>query len=350
MEWDLFPACQTFEKYSGLWDALNRANGNHPLLDSKFVEILLKHFGSQKIILSISKDKNNPAMVFVEKCKFGFWQTFQPSQSPLGLILLGNHQTQEKQLSQLLRTLPGYAFGVGILHQDPEFSSLLGLQNSTTLEIVEHISTPRQNLCGTFFEYWGKRNKKLVQDLARRRRRLEEKKVPIELLIVQDPVNIEESIRQYAQLEERGWKGRQGTAVTFGGRQGLFYREILDYFCKRGEGICFQLLINRIIVASRLCAMRDGKLFMLKTTYDENYKEVAPGLLLHYEILKYLFTQGDIKVIEFYGRVHDWHKRIMDDERTMFHVNIFRNNWVSMARKLSKNITNYAKKRLCLWL
>jgi hypothetical protein len=52
MSWTLHPAGEAFERHRPAWDALNRANGNHILLDGGFVSILLRHFGHPDVRLA----------------------------------------------------------------------------------------------------------------------------------------------------------------------------------------------------------------------------------------------------------------------------------------------------------
>jgi hypothetical protein len=126
MSWSFKLASEAFPHYREMWDDLNRAHGNHLLLDSMnsiphsllrgylmrtvnygsveypvacggdlllFLEPLLRHFGnSPRTLLGVCNEKKNPGLVLIEKTKLGFWQTFQPSQAPIALIVLGNHE------------------------------------------------------------------------------------------------------------------------------------------------------------------------------------------------------------------------------------------------------------------
>ena len=87
--WKILPAA-AFEAHRELWDSLNRRNADHPLLDSGFVEGLLRDFGSKGTRLAVSLDRDRPGMALVERKSLGSWQTFQPSQAPLGLIMMGD--------------------------------------------------------------------------------------------------------------------------------------------------------------------------------------------------------------------------------------------------------------------
>ena len=96
----------------------------------------------------------------------------------------------------------------------------------------------------------------------------------------------------------------------------------------------YQLLFNQQVVACDLCLERDGTTVVLKIAYDESLKGLSPGKFLHREILRSLFADGKTKVLEWYGRVHEWQQKLDSKERAMFHVNYFRQKWVPVTRQL----------------
>ena len=73
--------------------------------------------------------------------------------------------------------------------------------------------------------------------------------------------------------------------------------------------------------------------------YDETYAKHSPGYLLREEILKSLFTEGTIKSVEFYGKVHEgWTTKWTDELRTMYHFNMYRHSWVAGAKAVVKRL------------
>jgi len=89
MNWEFVPAQEHFEAARAKWDNLNRLQGDHILLDSEFTSALLRHFGSNAVRLGILQNSTQPAMVLVVPTRWGFWETFQPSQAPMGLAVFG---------------------------------------------------------------------------------------------------------------------------------------------------------------------------------------------------------------------------------------------------------------------
>ena len=77
-------------------------------------------------------------------------------------------------------------------------------------------------------------------------------------------------------------------------------------------------------------------LVVLKIAYDETFQRFSPGKFIHREILRSLFEEGKIRTVEWYGRMHEWQRKLDSVPRTMFHVNFYRTEWVPMARRLIK--------------
>src|SRR5215475_2836423 len=141
LNWSFERADRAFPRHRKMWDEINRSQNDHILLDSNFVEPLITHFGGADVLLGISHDFGGPAMALVNRTRLGMWQTFQPSQAPLGLILLSASTEGYKQVKGLIRALPGHALGMGVLQQDPDFSAFGATRQSYGVEFVESIET-----------------------------------------------------------------------------------------------------------------------------------------------------------------------------------------------------------------
>jgi GNAT acetyltransferase-like protein len=336
MTWKFEPAGSAFQDFHREWDALNHRRTGHILLDSTFVTIALRNFGNGHVLLAFNDDVARGGMALVVKKKTGVWETFQPAQAPIGLILLGYTDESGEGLQQLTRKLPGYALQFSALQQDPECSSFPPTLGNCAIETMEYISTARITVRGSFDDYWKTRGSNLRHNLSRRRRRMAEKGYALELAERRSSGEVANAIIEYGRLEETGWKGREGTAVSDNNDQGRFYRDLFEACCDRGEAVIYQLLLNGKVVASDLCLIRDGMMVVLKTAYDESLNEFSPALLMREEIMKVLFKDPQMRVVEFYGRVMEWHTRWTDEIRALYHVNCPRSPWVRTVREVAK--------------
>jgi hypothetical protein len=213
MSWRFEPAMECFQKLRGRWDELNRASSNHLLLDSAFVAPLLRYFGHRDVLLAINEDSRRPGVGLLVKTGVGRWATFQPSQAPIGLILLGYRDDSGEGLRELLYQLPGRALQVAVLQQDPDYSPWTAAAH-TDIERLDYIRTARMRLTGTFHEYWASRSSNLRHNLSRQRRRLEDQGNRPELRTLRTPQSMAECVREYGRLESAGWKAELGTTVT----------------------------------------------------------------------------------------------------------------------------------------
>jgi CelD/BcsL family acetyltransferase involved in cellulose biosynthesis len=336
--WSVHPALDAFDQFRDRWDALNRAQNNHLLLDSGFVSILLRHFGSRDVVLAVNEDPGNPAMALIERKGPGIWETFQPAWAPLGLILYGDGKKGAENLAALMRSLPGYAIQLGVLQQDPNCAGLSAAENSEWVDKSDYMQTARIPLEGTFEEYWASREDRLRKNNDRLRRRMAEKGLKLEFAIIRDPAGVDDGVREFGRLESKGWKASEGTAVGVDDAQARFYQAVLKKFCERNEGVIYQLLIDGQVVATDMCAVRDEMAIVIKTTYDEDWKAYAPGVLLREDIVRDLYSGGRVKNYEFYGPLMDYQLRWTKDVRTLYHLTCFRHPLVRGARNFAKRI------------
>ena len=226
-------------------------------------------------------------------------------------------------------------WGLAVLQQDPDFGHF-GEVVGPKAERLTYITTSRLSLAGSFEDYWKTRSRNLRHNLARQRRRIAEQGGHLELVVRRDPSAAFDEIRLYGELESDGWKGKEGSAIMATNVQGRFYSELFQRFCERGEGVVYRLDMNKNPIASALCLERNASLIVLKITYKEALSHYSPGLLLHEEILNLLFEDNLVKVVEYYGRYSDWHKKWTDETRDMYHLNIYKHSWVRVARQFLK--------------
>ena len=333
MKWT-FERAGAFTSLASEWDSLNKKAGGHVLLDSDFVGPLIHYFGNDEVLIARETQGNSAALV--TRKSPGVWETFQPSQAPIGLIVLGNSHAAGENLVGITRHLPGYALQLSALQLDPDYTSVPMNQPTAHLEPLEYIRTARITLNGSFEEYWKARGSNLRHNLARRRRRLSEKGYALEFRAVRAPEDVSGAIREYGLLEAKGWKAQQGTAVTDDNAQGRFYREVFERFCARRQAVIYQLLLNGRVAASDLCLTHNGMLVVLKTTYDEEFSEFSPAFLMREEELKEIYANREARVIEFYGRVMEWHTRWTDEVRSLYHVTCYRHSLSKRLLKLAK--------------
>lgn len=333
--WELHPISK-FGDLASAWDRLNRDGLRSPVLTAMFVAPLLKQFGTGEEILAVGKGPGPVAMAVLQRrSRFG-WETFQPSQAPLGAWLQMPDMDTEKLALSLVKALPGFGVALGITQLDPEL--IARPAGSPVLETIDYIQTARISIRGSFSDYWAARGKNLRHNLKRQRNQLAKQGVECRVDSITLPSDAAAAVEQYSNLETAGWKAEQGTAVGSDDAQGRFYTQMLQAHCAEGRGRIYRLWLGDKVAAVDLC-VDDGVTFViLKTSYDETIQGLSPALLMREEYFPALFASG-LQRIEFYGRVMDWHTKWSDEIRTMYHINCYRSPLVpalqGMRRRMS---------------
>ncbi len=312
-----------FSALSQEWDMLNEKVNNSPTLNSIVVSLLLKYFGSGDEKVAVFRDSAGPVfMAVITKKNSYMWETFQPSQAPIGLWLMRADVSFDEVLGGLIRSLGGFVMGVGVTQLDPDHYTRPASQGC--IKTLDYIETSRVTVSGSFDEYWQQRGKNLRQNLRRQRNRLAREEVETRLEVVTTSGEVAAAIHDYGVLESAGWKASGGTEINPNNAQGMFYRELLEQFCTKCQGYIYKYYYSDQLVAVDLCVEQAGVMVILKTTYDESIKTSSPAMLMREEMFKEIFDKQRFRVIEFYGRVMDWHTKWTTEMRTMYHLNCYR--------------------------
>lgn len=321
MKWE-FRKVTEFKNIQAEWDALNNNSFNTPLLESRFLSPLLECFAFDKLCLAICHDNNTIiAMTILVPVKFGVWQTFQPSQSPLGVWM----QRADYQFGELARSLsqalPGITLNIGLTQQDP--SLIARPKETTNLSTIDYVKTARVSVNSDFETYWCQRGRNLRQNLSKQKNRLKKESIFMQLKLISSPENMQCCVKKYGELESESWKAQRGTAINISNTQGKFYQKLLENYAQTGNARVYQYWYDDKLVATDLCIENGTQIIILKTTYDEAYKSTSPAQLMRWEYFEKIFKQREFERIEFYGNVMQWHTKWTDEIRTMYHVNYY---------------------------
>jgi CelD/BcsL family acetyltransferase involved in cellulose biosynthesis len=335
MTWQIHPIAR-YPDFHQAWDALLAECRPIPFLESRFLQPLIEEFGTGNECLALATEGNTlRAVAIVAPGRLGLWQTFQPSQLPLGPWIAQPGTDATVLAGALVKTLPGFALGLGLTQLDP----LLQPRTDACpgLNTLDYIQTAWVDVEDSFDDYWNARGKNLRTNIRKQRTKLENDGIAATLDCIDQPEQVAAAMADYGALEIAGWKAEGGTATHPDNAQGHFYRKMLEAFCAQGRGRIYRYRFDDKTVAMDLCIAAGDTLVILKTAYDETYKTLSPSSLMRYEQLKQIFEAGKIKRIEFYGRVMEWHTRWTPNERTLYHANIFRWPILQTLRDYARN-------------
>jgi len=322
MTWTLYPIAR-FTDLAPQWDALATARSGAPFLETLFLQPALKEFGTGQELLCLHHSAGQlDASAVVQRGAKGMWQTFQPSQLPLGAWVCAAGVDSAQVAATLVGQLPGLALGLGLTQLDPRF--VARPTDGAKLRTQDYIDTAWVDVAGSFETYWEARGKNLRQNTRKQRNKLQAEATTTRLECITAEADVAQAIADYGALESAGWKTEQGTAIHPGNAQGRFYTQMLQAYCRTGRGRIYRYWFGDKVVAMDLCIHDADVIVILKTTYDESYKTISPSTLMRQDEFAQLFAEARFARIEFYGKVMEWHTRWTESSRTLYHATLYR--------------------------
>lgn len=125
----------------------------------------------------------------------------------------------------------------------------------------------------------------------------------------------------FLDLEAKGWKGREGTAMQQHPQQSQFFRELIAGSARDASVEMFGLFLNGepIALACNLNSMRGA--FTYKITFDESYKKYSPGILLQLHLMQHFFEQDRVHWLDSCAVPnHPMINRLWTERRSIEHL------------------------------
>jgi CelD/BcsL family acetyltransferase involved in cellulose biosynthesis len=116
---------------------------------------------------------------------------------------------------------------------------------------------------------------------------------------------LDDAFELACDIEEKSWKGKQGSSISMRGRLRTFLQLYLQASLDTGTCRFFFLYIGNTAAAMAICIQTQEALWFLKIGYDEQFKACSPGLLLLSEIYQYAYEEG-LSRMEHLGHHEAW--------------------------------------------
>jgi CelD/BcsL family acetyltransferase involved in cellulose biosynthesis len=317
------------------WDRLNAERGNLPFMGAQAWALALEVFGQgdERLLVGEVDGQCVAMLILVDAGKLR-WQTFQPSQMPLGAwVAQADLSVDDVARSVLQRGPMKLALSVSLTQIDALFAPRL--DDASDNRHDDYIATAWVDVVGSFEDYWAARGKNLRQNMRKQRNKLETDGVVAGMQVFREPGDMAGAIARYGALEGKGWKAQEGTAILPDNAQGRFYTGLLQTLAAQGEAEVYEYHFDAQPVALNLCVRRGSTLTILKTTYDESIRAFSPAFLLNQDMLEALFSEQRIQRLEYYGSLMEWHTRWTDNQRAIYHLTSFRN---SMVKRMAETL------------
>lgn len=316
----------------GVWHELHARLGASPLLHADFLSTALSVFAAGDLTLfQCTSGGEVVCLAVLHPVGVGKWATFQPSQAPIGFWLQSPDHSLVALLESLHASMPMIVAIVSLTQQDPDL--LPRPPDDSRFATLDYIDTARIVIKGDWSDYWAQRGSNLRHNLKRARSKLDSAARSCALRMIVDPSELRAAVATYGRIESGSWKASEGTAVSPDNDQGKFYAMLLERFAERERAFCYQFLVDGEVAATDLCIAGRDEIVILKTTYDDRFKDYSPAFLMRELAFQRIFEERSFARIEFYGRVMQWHLRWTDDVRRMYHANHYR---FAMLKRLAQ--------------
>jgi len=172
------------------------------------------------------------------------------------------------------------------------------LEHGLKCEVVEHHFRPVLNsdLEGAAY-LAASTSTKHLKDLRKKRQKLE-LLGSIEFQSFSPSENLSDWIDQFLQLELRGWKGKNNTAMACHENERLFFHAIVQNAFNQNRLLFLKMNLNDQPIAMR-CGFRCNEVaYSFKIAYEETLEKYSPGVLLELEHLNRIQDQDDIQWVD----------------------------------------------------
>jgi CelD/BcsL family acetyltransferase involved in cellulose biosynthesis len=175
-------------------------------------------------------------------------------------------------------------------------------------------------LSGTWASYLEGRSSNFRGDLKRKQQRAEQ--AGMEVRMITEPSGVPETLRAFYEIETRSWKEVTGTSITAQPHARRFYDVFLPTAARRGWFLGFVLYLGGRPVAFDMGVLYAQKYYMLKTSYDQEWRDVSPGFVLRACVIEELFRRG-VREHDFLGDPEPWKLRWTDAVRRHWNLYLY---------------------------
>ena len=139
--------------------------------------------------------------------------------------------------------------------------------------------------------------------------------------LVRTEKNGASDLQRFYDMEAAGWKGKEKSAIISDPRSHQFFDEVTREAEKSGHLCLYTLELDGKPIAAHIGFTYRGRYWAAKSTYDENYRDYAPGHLIVKAILQDCSDRGISEYVM--GIREDWKMEWTQDVRKRSYQCIF---------------------------
>ena len=113
-----------------------------------------------------------------------------------------------------------------------------------------------------------------------------------------DPAAFADAVEAYLALEAAGWKGAAGTALAQKQETRAMLTQLFHPDLPAGTRRVDRLVRDGRTIALSMSLVQDGTAFLWKTAYDEDFRRLAPGIVLEDAIVQALHAEPELCALD----------------------------------------------------
>ena len=306
---------------AGPWDALT-ASDDDPFADHAWFTAWWEAFGEGELRIACAWDGGELAAAFPLAAR-----------RPRRLVALSNYHSplfrpparDGAALSAVIEAARGAASELHVHALPAGHPAFAALTRGTSFCEAVHAS-PIVETGGDLTEYL-----RGVSSTVKRRRRKLEREHEAAFRFDDGGEDLEADLAAGYLVEAAGWKGQAGTAINASPQTEAFYTNLARAYRARGEFAAQWLHVDGAPAAWNYCLVRGGRVFMLKTGFDEALRSHAPGLVLNLWVVEQCFERPDTVAYELLGDAEEWKLKFATTRREHVRLWAWRRRPVPLA-------------------
>lgn len=292
------------ERDVGAWrDLARRAAEPNVFFEPEFLLPAARHLAPGAVRLAIAEDSDGwAACVAVRRaprwgrlpvpCLTAWTHDYSGLEVPL-VDADRAREASEALVSRLRRALPGVLVAFPQVPGDGPFQGVLGEIMGGALLQPHRFRRAALRRRPAFSYLDGMRPKRRAE-LARQRRRLEER----HRVDVVDRAGDPEAVEAFLRMEAAGWKGAGGTAMASRRAHASFFREMCAALARAGRLELLALEVDGTPVAMKCNLLAGTRVFGFKQAYDEAWAAHSPGRLLDIDTMERFHARPGVDLLD----------------------------------------------------
>jgi CelD/BcsL family acetyltransferase involved in cellulose biosynthesis len=320
-----------FEALAGEWDALAPAD-SFPFDLHCWYLAWWRAFGVDQELAICTARRDGVLVGVFPLCQTGNeLKAMANTHSPLFRPLAGDEEARSAIVAAAMANGSDLELS-GLPEEDASLAPLReGARAGAKTPLVEpSYSSPTVDTSGDF-DAWRELSKPRWGAPLERFRRKMGRDHEAALEIVEAPRDLETELVDGFRVEASGWKGEAGTAILSDPRTEAFYTEVARVFAAREELRFSRIVLDGETAAFDFTLLHGGRLYLLKTGFDERFRRLAPGLVMRLSVIERCFETG-LRSHELLGNESGWKSKFATGSRPYVTLHAYRRNPTGLAR------------------